>query len=203
MTKAEIATSFVGKRIAAVDYGLRRVGFAVCDESHIVVSPRGFFENHPLSVGKVARWQPPTQEESLGDACEDAYRDASNQASNQARQEERTRPALPMYPAERLWNALLPALECERVCAVVVGVPYRTDGLSTALIEHIHRFCEELRTRTQLPVFEIDESFSSNRAVQAMMSTGASRKKRARKGTTDAVAAALLLRDFLEEYRVP
>lgn len=29
-----------GKRIAAIDFGLKRVGLAVCDELHIVVSPR-------------------------------------------------------------------------------------------------------------------------------------------------------------------
>ncbi len=29
-----------GKRIAAIDFGLKRVGLAVCDELHIAVSPR-------------------------------------------------------------------------------------------------------------------------------------------------------------------
>ncbi|MFN4768830.1 MAG: Holliday junction resolvase RuvX [Candidatus Kapaibacterium sp.] len=33
-----------GKRIAAFDYGLRRVGWAVCDELHIVTTTKGIFE---------------------------------------------------------------------------------------------------------------------------------------------------------------
>lgn len=32
-----------GKRIGALDYGKKRIGFAVCDELHITVSPRKVF----------------------------------------------------------------------------------------------------------------------------------------------------------------
>ena len=32
-----------GKRLAAIDYGRKRVGFAVCDEFHVTVNPRHTF----------------------------------------------------------------------------------------------------------------------------------------------------------------
>lgn len=38
-----------GKRIAAFDYGLRRVGWAVCDERHIVTTTKGVFETKSAS----------------------------------------------------------------------------------------------------------------------------------------------------------
>jgi putative Holliday junction resolvase len=142
--------SLRGKRIAALDYGTKRVGFAVCDELHITVSPRGFFDN-----------------------------DESN--------------------PELLWKQLAEAFAWERVGAILVGVPYRVDGAQTSVIEAIERFVGELHRRFALPVFTIDESFSSRRAVQTMVATGIKKKQRAAKGRTDAVAAALMLREFLEE----
>ncbi|MBM2813864.1 MAG: Holliday junction resolvase YqgF [Ignavibacteria bacterium] len=37
-----------GKRIGSLDYGRKRIGFAVCDELHITVSTRGvFFKDTP------------------------------------------------------------------------------------------------------------------------------------------------------------
>jgi putative Holliday junction resolvase len=51
---AELRARLRGKRIAALDYGRSRIGFAVCDELHIVASPRGFFQNAPSAADKVA-----------------------------------------------------------------------------------------------------------------------------------------------------
>jgi putative Holliday junction resolvase len=145
-----VSEALKGKRIGAIDYGLKRVGFAVCDEMHILASPRGFFANNTE--------QP-----------------------------------------EKLWSELVVAVERERLGAVVVGVPYRLDGAQTPVIEAIERFVEEAKRRLALPVFTIDESFSSRNAVRTMVSSGVKKKQRAAKGRTDAVAAALILRDFLEE----
>lgn len=36
-----------GKRVAALDFGKKRIGMAICDETHIAISPRGFIENDP------------------------------------------------------------------------------------------------------------------------------------------------------------
>ncbi len=35
---------FKGKRIAALDVGTKRIGYATCDEYHVAVTPRLFFD---------------------------------------------------------------------------------------------------------------------------------------------------------------
>ncbi|TAE21884.1 MAG: Holliday junction resolvase RuvX [Candidatus Kapaibacterium sp.] len=51
----ELRSMLAGKRIAAVDYGKKRVGFAVADELHILASPRGIFHNSPTLVEEILR----------------------------------------------------------------------------------------------------------------------------------------------------
>jgi putative holliday junction resolvase len=41
---------FKGSRIAAIDYGKKRIGFAVCDEFHITVNPRLTFDNSKENI---------------------------------------------------------------------------------------------------------------------------------------------------------
>lgn len=41
------AEQIKGLRLGALDYGGKRIGFAVCDELHIVISTRGIFHNSP------------------------------------------------------------------------------------------------------------------------------------------------------------
>ncbi|MFA6569693.1 MAG: Holliday junction resolvase RuvX [Bacteroidota bacterium] len=41
---------FKGSRIAAIDYGKRRIGFAVCDEFHITVNPKFTFDNSKENI---------------------------------------------------------------------------------------------------------------------------------------------------------
>lgn len=134
------------KRVGAVDYGLQRVGLAVCDELHIVCTPRGFMQNTPDLVESLQQF-----------------------------------------------------VARERLGALVVGVPYRVDGVTTPLITEIQEFIGIMRKVLKIPVFEVDEAFSSKRASELMVTGGTKKKKRAQKGQNDAVAAALILRSFLEE----
>ncbi len=136
------------KRIAALDYGLARIGMAVCDEFHISVN---------------------------------------------------TRPVIPNN--EQMWEILLDQLRRDRIDLVLVGVPFKLDGTSSPIIEAIQTFIAELRTRIQIPVVEVDESFSTSRAREIMLGSGMKHKRRSTKGTKDAVAAAVILSDFLEEQR--
>ncbi len=101
----------------------------------------------------------------------------------------------------RLWDVLLKRLEEDRIDVVLVGVPRRVDGSTSPIIEQIQRFIAELRQRTVRPVIEVDESFSTQRARELMHVTGVRRKRRATKGTKDAMAAAIILKDFLDELR--
>lgn len=136
----------VGKRVAAFDYGLKRIGFAVCDELHITVTPRAVIQND-----------------------------------------------------SRLWENVFDMLQRYKVEAVVIGVPYRHDNTSSPMIEATQEFAQDFESRISLPVYLYDEAFSSRKAAALMMAGGMPKKKRRQKGATDRVAAAVILREFLDE----
>jgi putative holliday junction resolvase len=134
------------KRIGAVDYGTKRVGFAVADELHITTSPRGTFANTPQLL-------------------------------------------------EELQSAIL----LERLGCVLVGVPVQHDGSVSPLMRTIEVFGEKLRAATSLPLYYVDEAYSSREATQSMIAAGRKKRDRSRKGSADEVAAAVILREFLRE----
>lgn len=69
--------------------------------------------------------------------------------------------------------------------AVVVGVPFHPDGASHENTARAKKFARQLRGRLGLPVFEVDERYSTTEAVAA----GAS--------DPDAGAACVILEQFL------
>lgn len=136
----------IGKRLAALDFGVARIGIAVCDEMHIVVSTRAVIKNDDL-----------------------------------------------------VWDNLLAQFEADNIDVVLVGVPLKHDDSTSPIIERIEQFISELRRKTNLPVFKVDESFSTVKARELMLSVGVRKKRRATKGTKDAMAAAVILQEVLEE----
>lgn len=99
----------------------------------------------------------------------------------------------------KMWDVLIGRLRTDRIDLVLVGVPHKLDGVVSPIVATILEFIVELRARITIPVVEVDESFSTSRAREIMVTTGMKKKRRATKGTKDALAAAVILRDFLEE----
>lgn len=147
MTHAELA-SLRGKRLCALDVGMKRIGVAVCDEMHIVVSTRPVIENTPLAI------------DVLRERC-----------------------------------------VTDRIDVLIIGVPRLHDDRVTPIIEAIQQFIERVRQALPLPVFEADEAFSTKEARSIMVSSGVKKKKRQTKGVKDQMAAAVILRDVVEEVR--
>lgn len=135
-----------GKRLLALDYGDARIGVAVCDELHIVVSTRPVITND-----------------------------------------------------DRMMATLLQRLIDDRIDVILVGVPRHHDDRTTPIIERIEAFIVAVRARCQQPVFDVDEAFSTQRARELMVANGMKKHRRQQKGTKDAVAAAVILRDVLQE----
>jgi len=71
--------------------------------------------------------------------------------------------------------------------ALVVGVPFHPDGVAHDNTHRARRFAHQLRGRFGLPVFEVDERYSTTAALQA----GAK--------DLDAAAAAIILEQFLND----
>ncbi len=79
---------------------------------------------------------------------------------------------------------------------IVVGNPVRLDGSAGEIAEEAARFAARIEKELRLPVEMLDERLSS---WEAQETAAAKKSKRGKQGAgMDAVAAAVILRDFLE-----
>jgi putative Holliday junction resolvase len=94
--------------------------------------------------------------------------------------------------------AALRALAQERaVKRIVVGLPLLLGGGDGTGAQAARRFARALEEATGLPVELLDERFTTAEAERALREAPARRRRR-RKDVIDAMAAALLLRTYLE-----
>lgn len=135
------------KRIASIDFGLKRVGLAYCDPLHITVS---------------------------------AYQTL-----------DRT--------AEDFWEKLVAFFLEKEIQAVVVGAPFGSNNKSSNILSNVKEFAKELKKKTSFDPILYDESYSSKKASSIMLEIGMKKKQRQKKGNTDRIAAAIILREFLDE----
>lgn len=84
-----------------------------------------------------------------------------------------------------------------RPVALVVGIPTHLDGTPHEMTARCRRFANQLRGRTALPVFESDERLSSA-AAEAVLADAEQHHWRSRKPVLDAVAAQIILQQFLD-----
>lgn len=136
-----------GKRLAAIDYGKRRIGVAVCDIFHIAITPITTIDRNDKNS----------------------------------------------------FDKLVTLLTNEKAEALVVGIPIKHDGSESEIAGEIKEFAELLHKSTDLNVYFQDEAYSSKNAVRTMLEIGTKKKNRRRKGNTDRFAAAIILREFLNE----
>ena len=81
---------------------------------------------------------------------------------------------------------------------LVVGLPLQEDGSDSDWTAEVRTFAARLEERSSLPVFLIDERFSSIEAEARIRSIGLKRRARRDKGRVDAGAAAVFLQDWLD-----
>jgi putative Holliday junction resolvase len=86
----------------------------------------------------------------------------------------------------------------QNVGCIVVGHPVRLDGSAGEMADEAAEFARRIEKELRLPVRLADERLSSWEAQQTISETRRGRKKR---DGIDAVAAAVILRGFLERER--
>jgi putative Holliday junction resolvase len=96
---------------------------------------------------------------------------------------------------------------------VVVGLPLRLDGTQSEMADEASRFAERLRKQIGLPVEMVDERLTSWEAERLMEEvggrvihkespvTGKKIRKEQGKLTVDSVAAAVILKEYLEKHQ--
>ncbi len=112
-----------------------------------------------------------------------------------------SRPLTTLKHISRPENAArIAALAQEQGCSlIVVGTPLDSDGLVGPRARASLKLVDALRSVSTIPVETWDESGSSQEADQLVLTLGTSRKKRA--VPKDALAAAIILQDFLDVRR--
>ncbi len=93
---------------------------------------------------------------------------------------------------------------------IVVGLPLRLDGTRGEMAEETERFAQRVRKQIGVPVAMVDERLTSWEAERLLEETqgrflheertaGARKRKKAlSKATVDSVAAAVILKEYLE-----
>ena len=85
------------------------------------------------------------------------------------------------------------------VIAIVVGWPLDSRGEPTDATHLAKEYIHTLEKKHgDIPVFKLDERYSSREARKILVESGVPLKKREEKGRVDQAAAALILQQFLE-----
>jgi len=96
---------------------------------------------------------------------------------------------------------------------IVVGLPLRLDGTRGEMAEEVERFAQRMQKQIGVPVEMVDERLTSWEAERLLeeiqgrfihdekLGVGRKPKKGQAKMTVDAVAAAVILREYLERQK--
>lgn len=88
----------------------------------------------------------------------------------------------------------------EPVEAFVIGFPRQMNHQPSESAPLVQAFAKGLAKKfPEIPVYWVDERFTSVMAGRAMIDSGASRSKRQDKGNVDAVSAAIILESWLQQ----
>lgn len=103
------------------------------------------------------------------------------------------------YNREKLAAAVAEKAKAHGVGAIVVGLPRNMDGSEGESAQGARLFAEQLRELTELPVVMQDERGTTVTAHGYLNETDTRGKKR--KAVVDAVAATIILEDYLMRRR--
>ena len=95
-------------------------------------------------------------------------------------------------------QAVLQAARQRQSGAIVVGIPYLPEGEESPQTKRVQGFIRALRKETPLPVYGVDEAFTSVEAEGLLRDAGLEPSRN--KGAVDEAAAVLILRRFLESW---
>ena len=93
----------------------------------------------------------------------------------------------------------------EQVYRIVIGNPMQLNGQPSESMKYITPFVNKLRkVLPDMPVVMYDERFTSTIAHQAMIDGGMKKSDRRDKSRVDAIAATIILNDYLQSrYNQP
>ncbi len=103
------------------------------------------------------------------------------------------------FDTDQLEAKIAELIQSEKIEAIVLGYPTRTDGSDSHVTESVRTFKETLhKTYPDLPVHLWDERFTSQMAKQAMIDGGLKKKRRQDKHLVNEISATIILQDFMQ-----
>lgn len=95
------------------------------------------------------------------------------------------------------WSAIEAEIQQWKPQALIVGMPYHTDGSENKMTAAARHFCYELEKRFKLPVFEVNEALSSQQAEEFLKQDIKINKQN--KHEIDRIAAAIIVQRWLDQ----
>ena len=95
------------------------------------------------------------------------------------------------------WPAIEAELQQWKPQALIVGMPYHTDGSENKMTARVRQFAYELEKRFKLPVFEINEALSSQQAEETLKQS--IKITQQNKAEIDKMAAAIIVQRWLDQ----
>ena len=92
-------------------------------------------------------------------------------------------------------------LHAEDVEAVVVGNPKTLSNKPALISNKIHAFVKKIQQKFNIPVFMIDERFTSKIAIKTLVDANIKKQKRQDKSMVDKISATLILQSFLDRNK--
>ena len=108
-----------------------------------------------------------------------------------------TRPQIVLGRSDDGLDAVAQTVVVERVAAVVVGLPLRTDGTLSDTTRRVYDWAEKLAAQMSVPIFMIDETLSSASAQESF----AKCRRRDIKEKLDSAAARVILENAIAMAR--
>jgi putative Holliday junction resolvase len=101
-----------------------------------------------------------------------------------------------------LYSFLEKYISTEGAEGFVVGFPRQMNFQPSESAKFVQAFVKGLEKKfPAIPVYWIDERFTSKMAVQSMVDSGASKSSRKDKGNIDAISAAIILESWLQQRK--
>lgn len=90
----------------------------------------------------------------------------------------------------------------ENLEGFIIGYPRQMNNKPSEIVKYINPFIKYLKKKySDIPVYLVDERFTSKIAMQAMVTGGMKKQKRRDKANVDKISAAIILQSFLDRKK--
>lgn len=110
---------------------------------------------------------------------------------------------LPTVDTKEIFTFLKNYLSQEEVESFVIGESKNLDNSKSQVAEDIETFAKKLgKMFPHIPIYWVDERFTSKMAKQSMLMSGMKKKKRRQKEIVDEISATIILQTYLEKTQL-